>query len=176
MCRYGIGQIYYRQEKYEMAINNFKHALSINKRSSVLQCYLGMAYHKQGRVEDALGALQDAITTDPQNPLARFEHASVLISQEKYDEAIAELEQLKVGFRPRCAVCVHLHTSISRSLHLLKWCPFQTVNARLLVYGSASFTVERFMCQKTDGCFDSKFQLAPGCFRIGLRLVNLIKA
>jgi anaphase-promoting complex subunit 3 len=79
-----------------MAINNFKHALSINKRSSVLQCYLGMAYHKQGRVEDALAALRDAIRADPQNPLARFEHALVLISQEKYHEAVAELEQLKV--------------------------------------------------------------------------------
>lgn len=88
-----------------MAISNFRHALSINKRSSVLRCYLGMAYHKQGRVEDALHALQDAIRADPQNPLARFEHASVLISQEKYDEAVVELEQLKARRPARGRTC-----------------------------------------------------------------------
>ena len=47
-----------------MAINNFKHALNINPRSSVLMCYLGMAYHKQSRSEEALKALADAIELD----------------------------------------------------------------------------------------------------------------
>lgn len=96
MCRYGIGQIYYRQEKYEMAINNFKHALNINPRSSVLMCYLGMAYHKQSRSEEALKALANAIQLDGQNPLARYEYASVLVQQDKLHEAVVELEKLKV--------------------------------------------------------------------------------
>lgn len=94
--RYGIGQIYYRQEKYEMAINNFRHALAINPRSAVLKCYLGMAYLKQGDDEAALRALQDAIATDRLNPLARYEYASALIAQERFTDAIAELEKLKV--------------------------------------------------------------------------------
>jgi anaphase-promoting complex subunit 3 len=99
-CRYGIGQIYFRQEKFDMAINNFKHALQINPRSSVLCCYLGMAYHKQGLASEALDWLQQAIEADAQNPLARFERASVLISQDKLVEAIDKLENLQV--RPRC--------------------------------------------------------------------------
>jgi tetratricopeptide (TPR) repeat protein len=79
-----------------MAINNFKHALAINPRSAVLKCYLGMAYHKQNDTESALHALQEAILADDLNPLARYEYASVLISLERYTEAIIELEKLKV--------------------------------------------------------------------------------
>ena len=83
-----------------MAINNFKHALNINPRSSVLMCYLGMAYHKQSRSEEALKALADAIKLDVQNPLARYEYASVLVQQDKLQEAVSELEKLKVRTRP----------------------------------------------------------------------------
>ena len=56
-----------------------------------------MAYHKQGFSGEALAWLSKAIEADSQNPLARFERASVLISQEKYVEAIGELESLKVS-------------------------------------------------------------------------------
>jgi cytochrome c-type biogenesis protein CcmH/NrfG len=59
-------------------------------------CYLGMAYHKQGRSEEALKALADAIQLDGQNPLARYEYASVLVQLDKLHEAVAELEKLKV--------------------------------------------------------------------------------
>lgn len=38
---YGLGSIYYRQEKYELAEHHFRTALSINPASSVLHCYLG---------------------------------------------------------------------------------------------------------------------------------------
>ena len=38
---YGLGSIYYRQEKYELAEYHFRRALSINPSSSVLHCYLG---------------------------------------------------------------------------------------------------------------------------------------
>lgn len=39
---YGLGTVYYRQEKYELAEYHFRRALQINPRSSVLYCYLGM--------------------------------------------------------------------------------------------------------------------------------------
>lgn len=57
-CRYGIGQIYLRQEKYELAENHFRRALTINPGSSVLMCYLGMALHKMGKNDEALEQLQ----------------------------------------------------------------------------------------------------------------------
>ena len=56
--RYGLGQIYFRQEKYEMAEYHFRRSLLINQRSSVLRCYVGVALHKIGRTSDALDQLQ----------------------------------------------------------------------------------------------------------------------
>lgn len=58
VCRYGVGQIYFRQEKYEMAEYHFRRSLQINQRSSVLRCYLGVALHKIGRGQEALEQLQ----------------------------------------------------------------------------------------------------------------------
>ena len=52
-----MGHIYYRQEKYGMAEYHFRRALSINDRSSVLRCYLGMALHKLKRNPEALDML-----------------------------------------------------------------------------------------------------------------------
>ncbi|KAH8052786.1 hypothetical protein JL722_9919 [Aureococcus anophagefferens] len=42
---YGLGAIYYRQEKYELAEYHFDRALCHNPTSSVLHCYLGMTLH-----------------------------------------------------------------------------------------------------------------------------------
>jgi anaphase-promoting complex subunit 3 len=51
---YGMGNIYYRQEKYELAAYHFKRALTINSRSSVLHCYLGMVLHASKRHEEVI--------------------------------------------------------------------------------------------------------------------------
>ena len=40
---------------------------------------------------------QEAIEADPRNPLAKFERASVLLSEERYRDALAELAALKAG-------------------------------------------------------------------------------
>lgn len=44
MCvfRYGLGMIYYKQEKFNLAEIHFKKALSINPQSSVLLCHIGV--------------------------------------------------------------------------------------------------------------------------------------
>ena len=42
---YGLGNIYYRQEKYDFAEHHLRKALAINPCSSPLFCYLGMALH-----------------------------------------------------------------------------------------------------------------------------------
>jgi len=57
MLRFGMGHIYYRQEKFGMAEYHFRRALNINPRSSVLRCYLGMALHKLKRNAEALEML-----------------------------------------------------------------------------------------------------------------------
>lgn len=56
--RYGLGQIYFRQEHWAEAESHFRLALDINSRSSVLHCYHGMALHKLERHPEALDRLQ----------------------------------------------------------------------------------------------------------------------
>ena len=92
---YGLGTVYYRQEKYELSEYHFRHALGINSRSSVLFCYLGMEQHALRRTGDALELLQRAVALDAKNPLAKYEKASVLLSDDKFQEALEELEELK---------------------------------------------------------------------------------
>lgn len=68
---YGIGSIYYRQERYELAEYHFRRALSINPSSSVLHCYLGMALHAQGAIAkslEALEILEEACKREAKNP------------------------------------------------------------------------------------------------------------
>lgn len=56
-----------------------------------------MALAKMHRHADAIVYLKEAIKADPQNPLARFELASVLSSAGLLDEALRELLVLKVS-------------------------------------------------------------------------------
>lgn len=85
---YGLGTIYYRQEKYDLAEFHFRKALSINNSSSVLKCFLSMVLQAQAsfleisnyssedefirdrdrKVKDALHILSDAVEFDPKNP------------------------------------------------------------------------------------------------------------
>lgn len=91
---YGLGTIYFRQEKFEFAEYHFRRALLINSRSSVLLCYLGMALHALKNNGDALNLLEQAILADPKNPLPKYQKASVLMSEERYEDALKELEYL----------------------------------------------------------------------------------
>jgi tetratricopeptide (TPR) repeat protein len=40
--RYGLGMIYYKQEKFSLAEMHFQKALDINPQSSVLLCHIGV--------------------------------------------------------------------------------------------------------------------------------------
>lgn len=62
----------------------------------MLRCYTGMALAKENRPQEAVQMLQDAISADLHNPLARYELAAVLLSLDRLDNALVELEKLKV--------------------------------------------------------------------------------
>ena len=92
---YGIGQVHFQQEKYELADYHFRRAAKIHPGSSKLLCCLGRALHRRGQHAEALHYLQGAVQRDPVNPLARFERASVLFSQDSLEEARQELLELR---------------------------------------------------------------------------------
>uniref|UniRef100_A0A8C7CWE3 Cell division cycle protein 27 homolog n=1 Tax=Oncorhynchus kisutch TaxID=8019 RepID=A0A8C7CWE3_ONCKI len=92
---YGLGMIYYKQEKFNLAEIHFKKALSINPQSSVLLCHIGVVQHALKKSDHALETLNRAINIDPKNPLCKFHRASILFANEKYKAALQELEELK---------------------------------------------------------------------------------
>ena len=92
---YGIGTVYFRQEKYQLAMYHFSKAISINSKSSVLYCYAGMAEAACNHFESAIKMFTCAIKIHPQNPMPKFKKANALISLQKYNEALEELKELK---------------------------------------------------------------------------------
>jgi anaphase-promoting complex subunit 3 len=92
---YGLGSVFFRQEKYEMAEYHFRRALAINSVSSVLRCYLCMSLHEQNdevKSAEALDILMVACKVDPKNCQLHYQRAHLLLGQDLYEEAIEALE------------------------------------------------------------------------------------
>lgn len=108
---YGLGSIYYRQERYELAEQHFRKALSINQNSSVLYCYLGMVLHAQNNIsisneedndteynfsiekeQEAYEILYKASQLDPKNPQLHFQLVHVLLSLDSSMELENDLQ------------------------------------------------------------------------------------
>lgn len=92
---WGMGNIYLKQEKYSQAIQYFKRAIGINSKSSVLHTYLGMAYFRNRQSQEALASFEISDAMDPNNPLNKYQKATVLISLGQYENALKVLEELK---------------------------------------------------------------------------------
>ncbi|XP_052194703.1 cell division cycle protein 27 homolog B [Diospyros lotus] len=92
---YGVGMIYLRQEKFEFSKHHFRMAFQINPRSSVIMSYLGTAFHALKKSNEALEVMEKAILADKKNPLPMYQKANILVSMERFDEALKVLEELK---------------------------------------------------------------------------------
>jgi anaphase-promoting complex subunit 3 len=92
---YGLGAIYHRQEKYDLAEYHFQRAVSINPQSSVLRCNLGMSQYSNGKAIQALDTLAEAFRLDPHNPQARFQRATIYVALNRPEDALAELEKVR---------------------------------------------------------------------------------
>ncbi len=57
--------------------------------------FFSKVQHALQKTDKALETLQLAIEAAPQNPLCKFEKASILFSSERYHEALLELNELK---------------------------------------------------------------------------------
>ena len=92
---FGIGTIYSKQERYQLAEANFKRALDINGNSSVLMCHIAVSQQSQKQWDKALNTLNQALEKTPNNSLCKFHRSSILISIGKFEDALKELEELK---------------------------------------------------------------------------------
>ena len=96
---WGLGAVFTRQERYDMAEYHFRRALQINPSSSVLRCYLGMTLHYQGvgnpsKAVKSIQVLTDASRADTKNAQLRFQLAHALVAVGNLEEARKELKLL----------------------------------------------------------------------------------
>lgn len=92
---YGLGAIYHRQEKFDLAEVHFEKAASIHPTSSVLKCNLGIAQYANGKAYQALDTLSEAFRLDPRNPQARFQRATIYSALHRPQDALQELIKVR---------------------------------------------------------------------------------
>ena len=93
---YGIATICYKQEKFQQAEVHYRKAMEINPNNSTLRCHLAVVLHALKKVDQSLEVLDEAIKMDPDNVLCKFHRASFYCSSERHQEALTELEALKI--------------------------------------------------------------------------------
>ena len=98
---WGLGNLCFRQENYQKAIEHFTKAISINPRSPVLYSYLGLSYASAGDYEskcfslEALRHFDNSEQLDGTDVMNKYQKADVLVKLEQYDLALTELEKLR---------------------------------------------------------------------------------
>jgi anaphase-promoting complex subunit 3 len=92
---YGLGAIYHRQEKFDLAEVHFERAATIHPTSSVLKCNLGIAQYANGKAYQALDTLSEAFRLDPRNPQARFQRATIYSALHRPQDALQELIKVR---------------------------------------------------------------------------------
>jgi anaphase-promoting complex subunit 3 len=88
---YGLGAIYHRQERFDLAEYHFSRAATLHPASSVLLCNLGIAQYANGKAYQALETLNQAFVVDPRNPQARFQCATIYSALHRPLDALREL-------------------------------------------------------------------------------------
>lgn len=81
--------------RYHLAEMNYQKALSINSKSSVILCHIGVVQHALKETEKALNTFNLAIANNPKSPLCKFHRGSIYFALGRHAEALKELEELK---------------------------------------------------------------------------------
>lgn len=82
------------EEKYDVAIQHYLKALSIDSMFCFAWDNLGLTYRKAGRLDDALQAYQKSIAIDPTGPMPWQNIAVVYEYKKDYQQAITAYEAL----------------------------------------------------------------------------------
>ncbi|THU92149.1 TPR-like protein [Dendrothele bispora CBS 962.96] len=91
---YGLGSCYLRQSKLRLAEYHYRKAVEIHPNNAVLLGCVGMVLERQGDREGARTLFDQAVSNSPDNALARYRRAKMLIGMKEYDAAIKDLEFL----------------------------------------------------------------------------------
>ncbi|KAK7202571.1 hypothetical protein BZA70DRAFT_285402 [Myxozyma melibiosi] len=92
---YGIGMLFLKTGKFDLAEQHFRQAALINPGNAVLICCIGMVLEKLNRLDEALAQYDVACGLQPTSAMPRFKKARLLMSMRKYDACLAELRVVK---------------------------------------------------------------------------------
>lgn len=112
---FGIGTIYSKQERFQLAEIHYRYALQINRKNSVILVHIGVMQFYLHKPEKAIQTLTEAIKLEPKNPLCKFHRASMNFSIGKLQDALSELEELK-QIVPKESVVYYLIGKIHKQL------------------------------------------------------------
>ena len=90
---YNYGVLLYMRKHIDEAEKAYLHALQINPDYAEAHNNLGAIYEQLGRLSDAEKEFRTAIRDRPDYPIARFHLARILVNEQKYDEAIQQLQR-----------------------------------------------------------------------------------
>ncbi|KAF9286016.1 anaphase-promoting complex subunit cdc27 [Mortierella alpina] len=92
---YGMGMIFDKMGKNDLALIHYKEAQKLNPSSGVLLYRVGTIQEKMNRITEALRSFEEALSLDPNNVAARYHKAKVQADLEQFEESLKELEVVK---------------------------------------------------------------------------------
>ena len=92
---YGMGKVYQRQGKYDVAEQHLRTAAVINPTNAVIVCSIGVVLEKLKQNKQALVQYTKSCEMAPKASLARYKKASILHVLGESSKALAELKILK---------------------------------------------------------------------------------
>lgn len=69
---WGLGNVFYKQEKYDKAIEYFNSSFNINQNNPVLPTFIAMSYAAKNEHCEALKYFNQSEKIEPKNGLNRF--------------------------------------------------------------------------------------------------------
>ncbi|XP_035904670.1 LOW QUALITY PROTEIN: cell division cycle protein 27 homolog [Anopheles stephensi] len=112
---FGIGTVFCKQERHELAELHYRRALQINPRNSVIMVHIAVMQFFLRKTDQAIRTLNAAIAIDPRNPQCKFQRGSMFFMMGRYHEALKELDELK-QIVPKEAMVYYLMGKIHKKL------------------------------------------------------------
>ena len=88
-----LGQFYFGQQKYDLAIQHLKKSTEIDPAYSSSYNMLGYSYRNLGNFDDAEKSFKKYISLIPDDPNPYDSYAEMLLKQGRYDESIVQYEK-----------------------------------------------------------------------------------
>ncbi len=109
-----LGRLRLADKDYGGAVEYLKQAAELDSTSLDYTKYLGIAYFKQGNINDALGLLQEVREANPEDPDARYYIGSLLFDLRHYGLVVQELTPIASYGRYRGKIARMLGLSLAR--------------------------------------------------------------